>query len=229
MKLAAVCLSSLLCVIACKTNPEQAAAPAAAVSASTRANPHKHPPIPARKRDYEAEAVAIERARAAAAAAPSATVQKVAWRASCQVNRECAGKQRPLPVCAAPRPKFTWSDVQHDAESMLGKEVETVGNLGVTPSAPIKGGACKPGECCHSLRFAMVVDGSPTALPLAGYSCSGDDSKLCCTVENEGQEVVAKGRLAKAPAGSIAKWQLLDASLCTPPRAPEGMTMGGGM
>lgn len=227
MKLPAVCFVSLLAVVACKKHEGAATAPSASSSA------HVHPPVPELQPDFEAQAAAIARTHPSASAAEPA-VAAVKWNASCQANRDCKATPLVLSSCEGPRLKFNWSDVQHDAPAMLGTEISAMGNVGVTPTKAPKPGKCEPGECCHSLSFAMVVDGTPSALLLKGFGCAGDDSKLCCTVPADGQEVIAKGRLEKAPKGSAAAYQLADAKLCLAPAPveaikPPAAPMGHGM
>lgn len=216
MKLLAVCVVSALALVACNKHESAATSPSASASA------HVHPPIAEAQPDFEAQAAAIARSHPSAAPAEPA-VPAVKWNASCQANRECKTAPLPLSACEGPRPKFTWSDVQHDGATMLGKEVSVMGNLGMTPNKAPKPGKCAPGECCHALSFTLVVDGSPSALLLDGLTCTGDDSKLCCTVPADGQEVIAKGRLKNAPKGSAAKYQLADAKLCLAPPPVEVM------
>jgi hypothetical protein len=154
------------------------------------------------------------------AGAPPAAPPKH-WNASCLVHRACPVKERPIPTCEKDKAAPSWSVLQISADSQIGKTVEVKGELGIAPVQANSNSKCAPDTCCHALRMAITLDGRPLGLPLAGLGCSGDDSKLCCNVPANGQSVIAHGRLAKAPAGGVAKWQLEDVSLCEP-EVPEG-------
>ncbi len=143
------------------------------------------------------------------------------WDASCQVNRSCATKEQAVPTCESGRVAGRWSDAQIIGDSLEGKTIDVKGQVGLTP-AQNTGNAnkkCAPNSCCHALRMDITIDGEPLALPLVGFSCSGDDSKLCCTVPADGQQVIAHGRLKKSSKSGY-KWQLEDATLCVPAPPP---------
>jgi hypothetical protein len=57
-----------------------------------------------------------------------------------------------------------------------------------------------------------VLEGPVVDLELAGLGCAGDESRLCCNVQAEGQLVVANGRLRRSEVTKT--WQLVDADLC---------------
>lgn len=100
--------------------------------------------------------------------------------------------------------------------------IDVSGPLGLAPAAPsANSGPCARGVCCHTLRLRLALDGTPLSLPLQGFGCSGDDSKLCCAVPAEGQTVIAHGRLVKTKLSSGPPWQLEGVSLCVPESAPS--------
>jgi hypothetical protein len=95
------------------------------------------------------------------------------------------------------------------------------GTLGLSLIKKTGPGTCAPGACCNKLEMQLVLVGEPSgSLPLRGFTCSGDDSVLCCSVPAEGQAVVAKGRLQKQPADT-SKWQLSDPTLCRVDNTPK--------
>ncbi|MET0792707.1 MAG: hypothetical protein ABW061_14395 [Polyangiaceae bacterium] len=163
-----------------------------------------------------------EARRAAAVAEPPPPKN---WNASCLMHRACPFKEQAVPTCETGKGAARWSELQLQADSLLGKTVDVKGGLGL---APIQGTSnqttkCAADSCCHALRMAITIDGDPIALPLVGLSCAGDDSKLCCSVPANGQTVIAHGRLAKAPGKGLSKWQLEDVTLCEPeaPQPPD--------
>ncbi len=184
---------------------------------------HVHPDFPVPKSpEMIAQSVDLEGDGGArrAQGAPSANPDPAHWNASCLAKRGCPTKEKSLPTCDPGTKAALWSMAQTDADSLLGKTIDVSGMLGLTPTlAPAKH-KCAPDTCCHQLGFGITVDGTPLALPLKGYSCTGDDSKLCCTVPTDDQRVIAHGRLAKASGAGVAKWQLEDVALCLVPPAP---------
>jgi hypothetical protein len=178
---------------------------------------HVHPDFPVRPSpEMIAQSnlgMAADRDRAAAAAPPPAPKN---WKPSCLVHRACPTKEQALPTCEKGKSAPRWSELQFQAESMVGKTVDVTGVLGIapTPSTSNLNNKCAPDTCCHTLRMGMTLDGEPASLPLIGMSCSGDDSKLCCSVPANSQTAIAHGRLINAPGAGAAKWQLQDATLC---------------
>jgi hypothetical protein len=154
-----------------------------------------------------------DRERDAATAAPPPPKN---WKPSCLVHRGCPTKEQALPTCEKGKLAPRWSELQFQAEALVGKTVDVTGVLGVapTPSTGNLSQKCAPDSCCHSFRMAMTLDGEPTSLPLVGMSCAGDDSKLCCSVPANAQTTIAHGRLVKAKGTGAAKWQLEGATLC---------------
>jgi hypothetical protein len=56
----------------------------------------------------------------------------------------------------------------------------------------------------------MFLAGPPYDLELVGLGCGGDESRLCCAVAAQGDEVIATGRLTYET-GSL---RLLSPELC---------------
>lgn len=184
--------------------------------APTRAA-HVHPefPVPPSPEMIAQTTIGTMAAGERDAATPPATPPKE-WKPGCLVHRACPVKEQPLPACAPEKTALRWSELQFQAEALAGKSVEVKGVLGLAPTASTSNlnKKCAPDTCCHALRMAMTLEGEPTSLPLVGMTCTGDDSKLCCSTPANGQTVIANGRLTKAPAGGAAKWQLSDPTLC---------------
>jgi hypothetical protein len=148
--------------------------------------------------------------------------EKQDWQANCMIQRACLPETKQLPTCDAQVPQRPWIDVVSEGDGLLGKEVQVSGTLGLSLIKKTGSGACTPGACCHKLDMQLVLVGEPTgSLPLRGLTCSGDDSVLCCSVPAEGQAVVARGRLQKAAAGGVNKWQLSDTTLCVIDNTPH--------
>jgi hypothetical protein len=147
-------------------------------------------------------------------APPPPRRDKKDWQANCMIQRACSPETKELPPCDAQLPQRPWVDVVTEGNGVLGKEVVVSGTLGLSLIKKTGSGACAPGACCHKLEMQLVLVGEPTgSLPLRGFTCSGDDSVLCCSVPAEGQAVIAKGRLQKQAAGS-SQWQLSEPTLC---------------
>jgi len=187
---------------------------------------HVHPTFPMPKSpEMIAQSVDLEGDAGArrAAAAASAVPDPAHWNASCLAKRGCPTKQKALPECEPGKPSTQWIMAQANADSLVGKVVDLNGMLGLTPTLAPSKDKCPPDTCCHRLGFGITLDGTPLALPLKGYSCTGDDSKLCCTVPTDAQRVIAHGRLTKAAGTGLAQWQLEDVTLCAlaAPPAPE--------
>ena len=200
-------LSALL-ALGCKTSGSDEPKPAPSASAARR---HVHPPIPAPLHGAMRQDPMTTREPPP----PAASVPAKNWNASCLIHRGCATQASDLPECEDGRAGQSWSDLQRIAATLVGKTIDVDGALGLAPIQPtstVK--ACAPDACCHSLKFGVVIAEQPVALPLQGFTCTGDDSKLCCPVPESMPAVIARGRLVKGPAGSITPWQLADVSLC---------------
>jgi len=210
MKFAALlCLFSLLCLLclSCESSrASEAPRPASSVK------PHPAFDVPKTPDMLTVAETSLARIDHAPRPKPRA---KQDWQADCMIQQACTPEPKPIPTCDARVPQRPWVDVVTQSDVFLGKEVEVSGTLGLSLIKKTGSGVCAPGACCHELRMQIVLVGEPTgSLPLRGLTCSGDDSLLCCSVPTEGQAVVARGRLQKAPAGSGSKWQLLDPTLC---------------
>jgi hypothetical protein len=160
-------------------------------------------------------------ARHADAKPPLPKRDKKDWQASCKIQKGCEPGPQELPICEAEVPQRPWVDVVTEGDVLVGKEVVVSGTLGLSLIKKTGSGTCAPGVCCHTLDMQIVLIGEPTgSLPLRGLTCSGDDSTLCCKVPADGQAVVARGLLRKAPAG-VSKWQLDKPTLCLIDNTPK--------
>jgi hypothetical protein len=158
-----------------------------------------------------AQSLADASARRAAAAAPT-----VPWKATCQVHRKCAKEPAAIPNCEPGIVAEEWGQLEYTADKHVGQMVVVEGPLALTPASPPGAAKCAPGECCHALHMNVVLDGRPDAVALPGFTCRGDDSAMCCDVPANGQVVNVRGKVQKAPPGSGLKFQLANASFCTP-------------
>jgi len=143
------------------------------------------------------------------------------WAANCKIQKGCSPEPKLLATCDASVSQRPWVDVVTQADVFLGKEVSASGTVGLTLIKKTGSGACTPGTCCHTLEMQIVLVGEPAgSLPLVGLTCSGDDSAMCCAVPADGQAVVARGILKKAP-GAPGKWQLEKPELCQIDNSPN--------
>jgi hypothetical protein len=207
--------SSLLLLSLCALACESTAAEEAKVKQEAS---HIHPEVPQRL-PPEPPADLVRRAELAASASAAPPAKKD-WSPRCLASRGCPTKTAAIPSCVPGTKVPGWSETFNDANKLVGKTIEVSGSLGLTGSNPV-GKACAPNECCHTLRFGMLLESAPEALLLPGLSCTGDDSELCCSVPAESQKVVARGTLQHATGAGIVKWQLGSASLCTPMSTPQ--------
>jgi hypothetical protein len=152
---------------------------------------------------------------------PSKPRDKKDWQANCKIQRACSPESQSIAVCDPGVPQRPWVDVVSEGDVVLERDVAVSGTIGLSLLKKTGSGPCAPGACCHTLEMQIVLVGEPTgSLPLRGLTCSGDDSILCCSVPTEGQAVVARGRLQKAP-GVGSKWQLANPTLCLLDNTPR--------
>ncbi len=131
------------------------------------------------------------------------------WGRSCLIHRKCNILVEALHPCPAGARGQAWSELSGSQVKPIGKRVSVRGPLTVGPvrdtlsvcselddttgkRLPLRG-------CCANSAGAEVgVAGTPP-LRLQGFSCRGDDSRLCCNVSARGQTVIATGELADDP------------------------------
>jgi hypothetical protein len=76
------------------------------------------------------------------------------------------------------------------------------------------GVACAKGTCCNSVSVGTELYAEPQPLPLEGFGCGGDESRLCCNVVATGQEVIVHGLLIKTTSIPRPEWKLSGVSIC---------------
>ena len=121
------------------------------------------------------------------------------WPRQCLVHRACPEAPPPLPTCAARADTPAWADLRPRAAGLVGTRISVRGALAV--GRPIRG--CASHDCCQSIGERGIVVGvtdldADGALSLAGLSCKGDDSRLCCSAPAYGQQVRVEGKLARS-------------------------------
>jgi hypothetical protein len=147
-----------------------------------------------------------------------------AWDESCLVRRGCA-PIRSIEPCESVVPTPTWAALQPLASTMIGKVVHVSGPLvaeGVTMTQmhcrAAKTDARRP--CCNQAHAAVLLAGAWEPLWLAGLSCDGDDSTICCDAPAFGRTLVAQGVLRPATRDdddfAVGRWVLSNATLCRP-------------
>ena len=157
-----------------------------------------------------------------------AELPKVRWAAKCQIHRACPAA-RAMPTCKVSERARSWEELRGRAKQLSGSLVAVTGQLDLSGELIVVAMACHLGACCHQFGTSVVLDNrggaaelenSEHALGLAGYGCSGDDSKGCCDVIADGRAVVAEGRLvgtARSIESHEPLWELREASLCSLP------------
>lgn len=152
-------------------------------------------------------AIEIDFAEGTSAGAPvvdaPAPAQAAAWPKECLVHRACATSPPPLPACSGPAHASEWEKLRTRAASLVGTRITVRGPLAVGPPSS----ECHRRTCCDSVSARFLVVGASDLdaggmLLLAGPSCSGDDSRLCCTLPAYGQQVRVEGLLTRWEGGN---------------------------
>jgi hypothetical protein len=117
------------------------------------------------------------------------------WDKHCRIHRPCGFGPRELPVCS-PRPDTKrWSDLPGKAEHFTDPNVAVRGKLVMDDTALSTAVGCAAGVCCNGRSASIRLAGPPYDLDLNGLACRGDESRLCCPLSANGEEVIATGRL----------------------------------
>jgi hypothetical protein len=142
---------------------------------------------------------------------------------SCLIQRGCTLKAARPPPCApgatagAATAPSTWAALGGAANQRAGQVVSVIGTLEVGPSI-VWGVGCAANECCSKVRAPIVMGGDGSSggpLAIESMLCSGDETRMCCNLVADGQQVLATGRLIAYDANALdLKWKLADATLC---------------
>ncbi len=139
------------------------------------------------------------------------------WGQSCLINHECPIVAHSLAPCppALAASAIPIDEAARSFERYDGQVVNVRGTLGLgydsmlEPSLEVlldQGRKPPPfHDCGPSAHFAAVGAGRGR-VDIEGYTCKGDDSRVCCNVAIKGQAVVASGRLQKIKSGY--SWRL---------------------
>jgi hypothetical protein len=129
------------------------------------------------------------------------------WGPLCLLHRTCASSTTALPRCEASLRATTWSELSPTAGAMVGQTVTVRGALRVSPQVTCTAvlcGALRP--CCNDCfaRFVLESEGAKNPLWVDSFftgrwSCTGDDSRLCCEHPAVGQTIIAVGVLEAYP------------------------------
>jgi hypothetical protein len=134
------------------------------------------------------------------------------WNRSCAIHTKCKLQAVTLPHCPADSAAEQWSiPYAAKAEHFTDPHVAIRGHLLPTSGFFSSAVACGVGRCCNGTRVDIVLEGPPSDLELTGFGCAGDESRLCCNVMADGQEVIATGELRY----SSGSWWLDKVSLCS--------------
>ena len=144
------------------------------------------------------------------------------WDYACLARRGCSSSPAEIPPCAAGTESNEWSAL---APSTIAGSVVTVrGALTVALGASVGTGCFpRPGStatpcCSFEMRHVVLSDWRGLLGPiLADFSCTGDDSMVCCDAPAYGETVVVTGRLVPTTEEGTnlhAPWSLADVALC---------------
>lgn len=146
-----------------------------------------------------------------------------AWDEFCLVRRGCRPVGSIAPCESAPTP--TWTEVEPLAATMVGHVVRVSGPLVADEVTQTRmqcrraKGNARP-RCSNQAHGAVVLAGAWEPLWLAGLSCDGDDSTICCNAPAFGRTVVAEGVLRPATLEdddfAVGRWALSNVTLCLP-------------
>jgi hypothetical protein len=139
---------------------------------------------------------------------------------SCLIQRGCTLKAARPPPCArtaAASAPSAWAALGGAADRLAGQVVSVTGALEVGPSI-VWGVGCAANECCSKVRAPIVIGGAGSAggpLAIESMLCAGDETRMCCNLVADGEQVLATGRLIAYDANALdLKWKLADATLC---------------
>jgi hypothetical protein len=137
------------------------------------------------------------------------------WTPQCLIHRKCNTKVAPLEPCEPGKAARAWTDFVTHALDFEDQVVDVSGRLELADGRFSTGVACPKGTCCNSYGVGAEVYAEPQPLPLDGFGCAGDESRLCCNVLVTGQEVIVHGRLVKTwSMPPPPEWKLSDVSIC---------------
>jgi hypothetical protein len=148
-----------------------------------------------------------------------------AWQPRCVASVGCAAPQV-VPRCAALSPDAGITAPQNFAQviderlHLAGQRVAVRGRLSAGGGCTEM--ACPDGVCCNHCGGAVALTGRATtslrqvSLGAEGdplYTCTGDDSGLCCGTAVPAGDVVVRGVLRPVP-GSGGAWRIESPTLC---------------
>lgn len=140
---------------------------------------------------------------------------------SCRVHSPCK-PFIPLGRCPKDIRPIDASELAAFVPTALDERLSVRGRLGMGPG-PGTVGMCRqnegaPQNCCNRSSPRVFVGDIPHGARLAGLTCGGDESRICCEVPAFGQVVVATGYVMNELDSMIVsrggRWSLSDVVLC---------------
>jgi hypothetical protein len=130
------------------------------------------------------------------------------WYDTCQIHKACKPVE-PLPRCppdllaSAACKAFTASKNSKDVRSVVGTlqsgydaTLSSIGQTSCTKAWCEIEGSPQWQVCCNGCeRHAVLVGEDGSIVGLTGEACVGDESRLCCTIDVHGQNIIATGVL----------------------------------
>ncbi|HET7540986.1 MAG TPA: hypothetical protein VFK05_13980 [Polyangiaceae bacterium] len=135
------------------------------------------------------------------------------WTPQCLIHRKCTTKATPLERCESSKTARPWAEFIAHALDFEDQVVDLSGRLEFSDAFFSTSVQCSKGTCCNKYRVGAELYAEQKALPLEGFGCTGDESRLCCSVLATGQEVIVHGRLVKFTSIPL-RWELDDVSIC---------------
>jgi hypothetical protein len=133
------------------------------------------------------------------------------WDRDCDIHHKCKLTEEALPICTTNRDAESWQTMALRAEHFTDPHVVVRGRLVPDASAFSTAVYCTPaGACCNRRRAGFLLEGPPSDLRLDRPACVGDESRLCCRILAEGQDVIATGDLGY----QSGVWSMANVSLC---------------
>ena len=135
------------------------------------------------------------------------------WTPNCIIHRKCKTKVAPLERCEPSQAARPWADFIAHALDFEDQLVDLSGRLEISDGFMSTAVQCSKGTCCNKYSVGVELYAEPKPLPLEGFGCGGDESRLCCNVLATGQEVIVHGRLIKRTSIPL-RWELDEVSIC---------------
>jgi hypothetical protein len=148
------------------------------------------------------------------------------WPVDYQIHHDCRDRPTPLPACAPGAQGQPWASLAGQAAKLAGQTIAVRDRLVLGPITSdvsyrehTRRGNVETSVLSQTRALALgagtqrlsVFERLPGYLEKGRFSCTGDESRLCCKTQGFGQLVIATGKLNGDKANG---WQLWSAEIC---------------